>query len=84
MVGARDYSGFETETWEQRSTQEHRRQMVEIVNSETAGERSALESQHGTRYSVLAELPYFDTIRMSIVDPMHNLFLGIAFFTYNR
>lgn len=33
---------------------------------------------YGTRYSVFAELPYFDTVRMAIVDPMHNLFLGTA------
>ena len=30
------------------------------------------------KYSVLIELPYFDPIHFTIVDPMHNLFLGNA------
>lgn len=30
------------------------------------------------RYSVLLELNYFDPVRMTIIDPMHNLFLGTA------
>ena len=32
----------------------------------------------GCRFSVLTQLPYFDPIRMLIIDPMHNLFLGTA------
>ena len=36
------------------------------------------ENESGCRYSVLLKLPYFDTPRMLIVDPMHNLFLGTA------
>lgn len=27
---------------------------------------------------MLMELPYFNPIRLSVVDPMHNLFLGTA------
>ena len=30
------------------------------------------------RYSVLLELEYFDPVRMVVIDPMHNLFLGSA------
>ena len=37
-----------------------------------------MESELGCRYSILLELPYFDPVRMTIVDPMHNLFLGSA------
>lgn len=37
-----------------------------------------MESEKGCRYSVLLKLPYFDPIRMSIIDPMHNLYLGTA------
>jgi hypothetical protein len=42
------------------------------------GEREILERDFGTRYSVLLELVYFDPIRMTALDPMHNLFLGTA------
>ncbi|OAD66351.1 hypothetical protein PHYBLDRAFT_70819 [Phycomyces blakesleeanus NRRL 1555(-)] len=39
---------------------------------------TVLEKQHGTRFSKLHRLHYFDPIRYTIVDPMHNLFLGTA------
>ena len=30
------------------------------------------------KYSIITELSYFDPIRFTIIDPMHNLFLGTA------
>ena len=35
-------------------------------------------SQFGSIYSALIELEYVDAIRMSTIDPMHNLFQGTA------
>ena len=49
--------------------------MSEILDCTNGQDREKSESEYGTRFSVLAELPYFDTVRMSIVDPMHNLYL---------
>ena len=37
-----------------------------------------IETETGIKYSVLTELPYFDPIHYTIVDPMHILFLGTA------
>ncbi|KAF8840022.1 hypothetical protein BDN67DRAFT_996960 [Paxillus ammoniavirescens] len=34
--------------------------------------------QHGARWTELARLPYFDLVRHTIIDPMHNLLLGIV------
>ena len=42
------------------------------------GEKEELESFFGTRYSVLVDLPYYSSVRMAIIDPMHNLFLRTA------
>ena len=33
-------------------------------------------SQHGVRWTELARLPYFDLVRHTIIDLMHNLLLG--------
>ena len=41
-------------------------------------ERSHLETEHGIYLSILLELDYFNPIRHTIIDPMHNLFLGTA------
>lgn len=35
-----------------------------------------MESLLGCRYSVFLDLPYYNSPRFLIVDPMHNLFLG--------
>ena len=62
-------------------------QLLQIINvlwhyrvknciSETAAEK--LASQLGCRYTVLLELPYYASIEMCVIDPMHNLFLGTA------
>ncbi|OAD79047.1 hypothetical protein PHYBLDRAFT_164129 [Phycomyces blakesleeanus NRRL 1555(-)] len=46
--------------------------------AESDAERAVLEKQHGTHFSELHCLHYFDPFRCTIVDPMHNLFLGTA------
>lgn len=37
-----------------------------------------MEANCGCRYSVLLDLTYFDPVKMLLLDPMHNLFLGTA------
>ena len=41
--------------------------MEEILNATSLTDCAKLEPGFGTRYSALACLPYFDTIRMSII-----------------
>lgn len=72
-----DYSGFDVASWQMRDAAKHRRDVARITRlSKTKDQQKKLESQLGVRYSVLLELPYFDPIRMVVIDPMHNLFLG--------
>ncbi len=71
-----DYSGFEP--CRGRNPVEHRQHIEEILQQPTQELRNAKESLYGARYSELLRLPYFDCIRFTIVDPMHNLFLGTA------
>ena len=33
--------------------------------------------RHGVGYTELVRLPYFDVVRMTVVDPMHNILLGV-------
>ena len=40
--------------------------------------RNDIEAKHGCRYSALLDIPNFNSIRMSSIDPMHNLYLGNA------
>ena len=75
--GGRNYGGFDRENWTIRTNDQHRLEMQEINTCSSIGDKNELESKLGTRYSVLGpSLPYYDSIRMSVIDPMHNLFQG--------
>ena len=74
-LGDRDYSGFIRSQWTARTAEDHRRHVSRISECNTPAKR---ESKYGCRYSVLLDLPYFDPVVMTIIDPMHNLYLGSA------
>ena len=48
------------------------------MNCYTKSARQKVKSETGFRNTVLLKLPYFDSCRMLLVDPMHNLYLGSA------
>ena len=77
-LGQMDYSGFDTSQWKLRTEDEHRKNVKSIRKCTTVKQQTVLESRFGCRYSILLDLPYFDPVRMTIIDPMHNLFLGTA------
>lgn len=78
VVGEKNYGGFDVSSWELRNLESHKEAVKKIVKCKTKTNRERLEKEYGVRYSVLLELEYFDPIRMTIIDPMHNLFLGTA------
>ena len=61
-----------------RTNEEHRSQAQEILNEDTYQGRENKEVKYSTRYSELMQLDYFDCIRYTIIDPMHNFFVGTA------
>ena len=73
-----NYSGFDRSTWTLRSAENHRHRVNLLTQCKTKSELALKESQLGCRYSALIELPFFDPPRMQIIDPIHNLFLGIG------
>ena len=73
--GKQDFSGFDCDKWVPRSVKQHRKD-IDLCSTKTAREHK--ESEVGCRYSCLLQLPYFDPVKMTIIDPMHNLYLGTA------
>ena len=73
-----DYSGFDRSKWTYRTNLTFKRAALKYKHSKTAKERSEICGQYGVRYTVLISLLYYDAIRFTIVDPMHNLLLGSA------
>ena len=74
----RDYSGYNRQLWSERSLSEHQEQSNNYLKAKTKVDQKSIEDDFGLRYCILLDLPYFDPIRFSVVDPMHNLFLGSA------
>jgi hypothetical protein len=77
-VGQKKYSGFNRDTWSPRTEAKHRADVLRLSHCTTVTARNGLESKLGCRYSALLDLPYFNPPVMLAVDPMHNLYLGIA------
>ena len=55
----------------------HRELAEQCRQIEDPVERNKFALEHGVRWSALLELPYFDPVRMTIIDPMHAIFQGI-------
>ena len=55
------------------------RQQAEIYRAAlTKTEKDRLARSNGVRYTELLRLPYFDAVRMVVVDAMHAFFLGLV------
>ena len=52
-----------------RTAQEHRHNVAAIEKCTTLTKQNELESKYGCRYSILLDLPYFDPIAMTVIDP---------------
>ena len=75
-VGSMNYSGFNSSAWPQRTSVSHRQSVDKINKCTSKSTQLKMESELGCRHSILLDLPYFDPVRMHVIDPMHNLFLG--------
>ncbi|OAD69156.1 hypothetical protein PHYBLDRAFT_149559 [Phycomyces blakesleeanus NRRL 1555(-)] len=73
-----DFSGFEYSTWIKRTKARNLDYANKWKEAKNAAERTRLKRSNGTRWSQLHLLTYFDPVWCTIIDPMHNLFLGTA------
>jgi len=71
-----DYSGFEI--GDLREHDEHKQNAINTLSAVTPTERKELELEKGSRFTQLFYLPYYNSVRFAIIDPMHNLFLGTS------
>ena len=73
-----NYGGFNTDRWIPRDFGVQRSKAFEAKIAHTASERKNIERSHGVKYSKLLDLSYLNIVRCHVIDPMHNLFLGLA------
>lgn len=60
-----------------RTNDEQRKLQREYLECPNKSAREEFVKRSATRWSELYRLPYFDVCEMIVVDPMHNLFLGM-------
>ncbi|KAH9858844.1 hypothetical protein C2E23DRAFT_880266 [Lenzites betulinus] len=61
-----------------RSYQQHWENAQEWKALETRKECDEHFKKHGSRWADIMRLPYYDCIKMTVIDPMHNLLLGVV------
>ncbi|KAG2094257.1 uncharacterized protein F5147DRAFT_537124, partial [Suillus discolor] len=61
-----------------RTNEEQRELGDHYRNLPTASARKSFVKDFATRYTQLSRLPYFNLVEQIIIDPMHNLFLGLV------
>jgi len=73
-----DYSGYDCDNWICRNNVSHRENCQQILFETTKTGIRKKEAEFGIRYSIMLELSYFNPVHFTIIDVMHNLFLGTA------
>ncbi|CAB4439110.1 unnamed protein product [Rhizophagus irregularis] len=73
-----------TDWFKPRDLEDFRQNAIAWRNCKTKDERNQHVSNNLVRWTELLRLPYFNPIRHCVVDPMHNLFLGIASWIVKR
>lgn len=73
-----DYSGYDYENWPIRDLKFHSLKATESKNANTKQAQEEIAKEFGIKYSELILLPHFDIVRYHVIDPMHNIFLGLV------
>ena len=73
-----NYGGYDYQHWPLRDYSTHVSKAKAWDDAKTQKKRIEIEKTYGIRYSELLNLPGFDIVRYHVIDPMHNMFLGIA------
>ncbi|KAJ3531481.1 hypothetical protein NMY22_g8139 [Coprinellus aureogranulatus] len=67
-----------TQAWNPKTGQEMRNAAEEWRDAPTEAKRKELYKRNGVRWSELLRLDYWDPVQNTVVDGMHNLFLGLV------
>lgn len=71
-----DLNNLDRSTWKRMSWAEHLRIATDWRDAPNRRTREQIFAEFGIRWSVLLRLPYWDPTRYTVVDAMHNLYLG--------
>lgn len=69
---------FQKGGFRERTDYDHREAGFRYTKLDSEAARDKFVKAEATRWTELARLPYFDVVRMIVIDPMHNLLLGVV------
>lgn len=69
---------YEKDGFAPRSDKQQREYGEKYAECQTNAERDDFVKNYATRWTEFARLPYFDLVRQVVIDPMHNLILGLV------
>ncbi|EIW77539.1 hypothetical protein CONPUDRAFT_41162, partial [Coniophora puteana RWD-64-598 SS2] len=75
-LSRKDISNLVKASWPERSSDQHLHDAKRWKNAKNEGERQKMAMRRGTRWSELLRLTYWDPLKFTVLDAMHNLFLG--------
>ncbi|KAG2357583.1 hypothetical protein BDR07DRAFT_1235453, partial [Suillus spraguei] len=79
MIAHKDKpQAFQQGAFRPRTNEEQRELGERYHRLTTASARKNFVKEHGTRYTQLSRLPYFNLVEQIVIDPMHNLYLGLV------
>ena len=67
-----------TRPWVERNPTQHRVYATLWKSAQTPADRKKIEEEHHIRWSPLLELPYWNPSLSTVIDSMHNLYLGLV------
>jgi hypothetical protein len=59
-----------------RDGENHRQLCYEYARLPTEAEKAPFFTKYGVRWTEFARLKYFDLVKWTVIDPMHNLLLS--------
>lgn len=75
LINKSDINNFEESTWPKRDLESHRTAAAEWEAASVA-EKHRITEETGLRWSPLLCLPYWNPLRCTVLDVMHNKYLG--------
>ena len=72
-----DMENLDLKTWPPRSPREHRDAALRWKEARTVAARQRIFEETGVRWSELVRLPYWNPILFTVIDTMHNHYLGL-------
>ena len=73
-----DYSGFDCAKWIPRDIVIQKSKALAFKHAYSASKQKEVQRSYGVKYSEFLNIPFFDIVENHVIDPMHNIFLGLA------